>query len=77
LDTAPNECDADAIDAEDLDDELVTASSTYLTDIPSDPSADDPGVYSEYYVAVLDSGRITVCAPLAANDNDATIEVTR
>jgi type II secretory pathway pseudopilin PulG len=70
------DCDeSSGVDAITLDDYLVTASSTYLTDIPVDPNAD--GSDSEYRVVVRESGRITVCAPLAAEDNDASIEVTR
>lgn len=60
----------------DLYTDLVTASSTYLTAIPRDPSVVvDAGGGSGYGVAKLDSGRITVCAPKA--ENDVTIEVTR
>ena len=70
-------CDITGTDAIDLDPDLVTASSTYLTAIPTDPSAADPTTASEYYAVIMGSGRITVCAPLAANDNDAEISVTR
>ena len=64
-----DDTDADAIN---LDTSLVGASSTYLTDIPSDPTAE--AGESRYYVVRRDSGRITVCAPYAENN---LIEVTR
>lgn len=64
-----------ATDAFGLDSDLVGATSTYLTAIPHDPVDGAEGGPSEYYVDVLDSGRITVCAPSA--ENDVTIEVTR
>lgn len=69
------DCDTDGDDAIDLADALVTASSTYLTDIPVDPSEGEDGVASEYLVGLNSSGRITVCAPFA--ENDVTIEITR
>jgi prepilin-type N-terminal cleavage/methylation domain-containing protein len=59
-----------------LYDDLVTASSTYLSAIPKDPSETvSYGSGSGYAVVEEDSGRITVCAPSA--ENDVTISVTR
>ncbi len=53
----------------------LTASSTYLSQIPDDPSLDGSGDYS---VVLRSSGRVTVCAPAAENMADDTrIEVTR
>lgn len=50
----------------------LTASSTYLTDMPADPSKGDSDDYS---VVKRANGRVTVCAPAA--ENNTTIEVTR
>lgn len=58
-----------------LYDTLVTASSTYLTAIPKDPSVEVGADGTGYGVARLDSGRITVCAPKA--ESGVTISVTR
>jgi type IV pilus assembly protein PilA len=74
------------IDAMTLDgeDDLNVASSTYITNIPFDPSEGESAVASEYYVVERTNGRITVCAPysmgegnIAADDVDNQIEVTR
>ncbi len=60
----------------DLETDLITASSTYLTAIPRDPFvAVDAGGGGGYGIVEEASGRITVCAPLA--ENEATISVTR
>lgn len=76
------DCLTAGMDAKDLDTELVTSSSTYLVSIPHDPSIDGSGYTSGtsdsgYNVVKLDSGRVTVCAVDAANDNNAEIHVTR
>jgi prepilin-type N-terminal cleavage/methylation domain-containing protein len=74
-DTAAD-CNAtNGTDALQLEDKL-TATSTYLTSIPTDPSATSSDTVSEYYL-VRDvtggSGRITVCAPLAENGVEITV----
>jgi len=59
--------------------DLNVASSTYLTDIPTDPTTDGN---SDYFIVERTSGRVTVCAPNSlgegsiAADGDQ-IEVTR
>jgi type IV pilus assembly protein PilA len=68
-------CDENGTDAIDLDTDLVGASSTYLTAIPHDPSAETPDSASEYYLVQRESGRVTVCAPLA--EQSVSISVTR
>lgn len=68
-------CDATDNDASILADHLVTASSTYLTAIPTDPTDASETDTSEYYVDLNTTGRVTVCAPNA--ENGVTIEVTR
>lgn len=61
-----------------LDDALAGASSTYMSGIPVDPIDGVVGGLSGYYVHLnTDTGRVTVCAPSAADDNSATVEVTR
>ena len=77
-----SDCNAvSGTDASSLWGELVTASSTYLTAIPHDPSVPDPGQDvssgSGYYVIQLPSGRITVCTDEATQENGAVISVTR
>jgi prepilin-type N-terminal cleavage/methylation domain-containing protein len=67
------------------DDQLNVASSTYLTNIPTDPTdTNNDAADSEYYVIRRTSGRITVCAPnsvgegsIAEGATDDQIEVTR
>ena len=56
---------------------LVTASSTYLSAIPRDPSVTAAaGLGSGYYIGKQTSGRITVCAP--NTENGATmISITK
>ncbi len=61
-----------------LYDDLVGASSTYLSDIPRDPSvAESAGTTTGYAIVKTSEtgGRLTVCAPLA--ENGVTITVTR
>jgi prepilin-type N-terminal cleavage/methylation domain-containing protein len=71
------------IDALTLDgaDDLNVASSTYLTAIPTDPTAADKDAASEYRVVRRTSGRVTVCAPNSVGEGSITegnqIEVTR
>ena len=63
-------------DLVNLYDDLVTASSTYLTAIPKDPSTEvDSGGGNGYAIVKTSSGRLTVCAPLA--ESGVTISVTR
>lgn len=72
--TSSADCDTDGTDAVDLSDSLVGASSTYLTDIPTDPSATTAD--SEYFVVQNPANdRITVCAPNA--EQSVSISVTR
>jgi type IV pilus assembly protein PilA len=77
-------CGDVGIDVSLLDgaDDLNVASSTYLTDIPFDPTDGTNDGVSGYYVVERTSGRVTVCAPgslgegnIAADGNQ--IEVTR
>ena len=64
----------DAVLASTLDE--LTASSTYLTDMPADPTPEGSGDFvKDYSIVIMDTGRISVCAPNA--ENDAVIEVTR
>lgn len=75
-------CDDTGTDALDLDSDLVTASSTYLVSIPTDPSAENSSIASEYYLVKRTSGRITVCAPNSLGEGSIAsegdqIEVTR
>jgi prepilin-type N-terminal cleavage/methylation domain-containing protein len=82
-------CDGtgNGIDASELEGvtQLNVASSTYLTDIPTDPTNEtDSTDDSEYYIVKRTSGRITVCAPnsmgegsIEEDDTDNQIEVTR
>jgi type IV pilus assembly protein PilA len=58
---------------------LVTASTTYINDIPSDPLA---ATSSGYGIVKETSGRITVCAPLSLGegniaDDGEMISITR
>ena len=69
-----DDCEENGVDAMNLEDYIVTASSTYLTDIPTDPLAS--GGDSAYYVVQNDANRITVCA-LETENNIPIIEVTR
>ena len=69
-------CDATDTDAFSLEGLLAP---TYIATTPldPDPSVGVAGVSSGYYINQNSNGRITVCAPSAANDNGATINVTR
>ncbi len=68
------------IDASTLDgaEDLNIASSTYLTDIPTDPTTDGG---SDYFIVERTSGRVTVCAPNSVGEGNIEegdqIEVTR
>lgn len=63
-------------DLVNLYDDLVTASSTYLVEMPKDPSVDTAeGGAGGYAIVKTDSGRLTVCAPWA--ESGVTISVTR
>ena len=80
LATETNTCSSSDTDAKALDTYLVTASSTYMTGIPEDPSLSSVGYVSGtsasgYYVSKLSTGRIMVCAPSA--ESGVTINVTR
>lgn len=59
----------------DLYTDLVGATSTYLVDMPHDPVATstDDGEGSGYAIMKTDSGRITVCAPLAESSVEITV----
>jgi type IV pilus assembly protein PilA len=70
-------CDETGTDVINLEEALVGASSTYITAIPHDPSADDPDVASEYYVVKKDSGRIIVCIDPNNQENNVSIEAER
>ncbi len=63
--------------AVDLYTDLVVsaASTTYLVNIPGDPSLDATTDDTGYHIFRSSSGRVTVCAPLA--ENQADIYVTR
>ena len=75
-DTTDNCTDADTEAFSGLNNYLVTASSTYLTAIPVDPTTGVANSSSDYWVhSNTSSGRITVCAPSA--ENGVVIKVTR
>ena len=76
-----NTCDASGTDVSSLYGALVTASSTYLTAIPHDPSVTDPGqnvtTGSGYYAVKMTNGRVTVCINPTNEENNVAISVTR
>ncbi|MFA7252479.1 MAG: type II secretion system protein [Candidatus Paceibacterota bacterium] len=81
---ASSDCGAaNATDALLLEDALVGAGATYLTAIPTDPTATDPTTEAEYYLSQdATTHRITVCAPNSVGEGNIPsggdqIEVTR
>jgi len=69
-------CDDAGTDALDLYDSLVSASSTYLTDIPHDPLEDGVST-SGYFVVQKDSDRVIVCIDPDNEENGISIEIER